>query len=53
VTPVRTVASFIITSLDGFHEGPNGEFDWTIVDDEFREFAIRQLDASGPEATPS
>jgi dihydrofolate reductase len=41
---VSTVAAFIITSLDGFHEGPNGEFDWAIVDEEFRDFAIRQLD---------
>jgi dihydrofolate reductase len=43
---VSTLASFIITSLDGFHEGPNGEFDWPIVDEEFRDFAIRQLDAA-------
>ena len=41
---MRTLASFIIISLDGFHEGPNGEFNWAIVDEEFREFAIRQLD---------
>ena len=43
---VRTLASFIITSLDGFYEGPNGEFDWPIVDEEFNDFAIRQLDAA-------
>ena len=24
---MRTLASFILTSLDGFYEGPNGEFD--------------------------
>ena len=41
---MRTLASFIITSLDGFYEGPNGEFDWPIVDEEFNTFAIRQLD---------
>jgi dihydrofolate reductase len=41
---VSTRAAFIITSLDGFHQGPNGEFDWPIVDEEFRDFAIRQLD---------
>jgi dihydrofolate reductase len=41
---MRTLASFIIISLDGFYEGPGGEFDWPIVDEEFREFAIRQLD---------
>jgi dihydrofolate reductase len=39
-----TLASFIITSLDGFYEGPNCEFDWPIVDEEFNDFAIRQLD---------
>jgi dihydrofolate reductase len=42
--PMRTLASFIFTSLDGFYEGPNAEIDWPIVDEEFREFAIRQLD---------
>jgi dihydrofolate reductase len=41
---MRTLASFIVTSLDGFYEGPNGEFDWPIVDEEFNDFAIRQLD---------
>jgi dihydrofolate reductase len=41
---MKTLASFIITSLDGFHEGLNGEFDWPIVDEEFNDFAIRQLD---------
>jgi dihydrofolate reductase len=38
------LASFILTSLDGFYEGPNGELDWPIVDHEFDDFAIRQLD---------
>jgi dihydrofolate reductase len=41
---MRTLASFILTSLDGFYEGLNGEFDWPIVDEEFNDFAIRQLD---------
>ena len=41
---MRTLASFIITSLDGFYAGPNGEFDWPIVDEEFDDFAVRQLD---------
>jgi dihydrofolate reductase len=43
---MRTVASFIITSLDGFYEGPNSEFDWPVVDEEFNDFAIRQLDGA-------
>ncbi len=42
-----SLASFIITSLDGFYAGPNGEFDWPIVDKEFNEFAVRQLDGAG------
>jgi dihydrofolate reductase len=41
---MRTLASFIVTSLDGFYEGSNGEFDWMIPDEEFNEFAARQLD---------
>ena len=41
---MRTLASFIFTSLDGFYEGPNGELDWSIVDEEFKDFALRQLD---------
>jgi dihydrofolate reductase len=41
---MTALASFILTSLDGFYEGPNGEFDWPVVDEEFDEFAIGQLD---------
>ncbi len=40
---MRTLASFILTSLDGFYEGPNGELDWPVLDEEFDEFAVRQL----------
>jgi dihydrofolate reductase len=45
--PVRSVASFIFISLDGFYEGPNGELDWPDVDSEFLDFAARQLDEAG------
>jgi len=41
---MTTLASFVVTSLDGFYEGPNGEFDWLIPDEEFNDFAVRQLD---------
>jgi dihydrofolate reductase len=34
----------MLVSLDGFFEGPNHEIDWHNVDEEFNEFAIRQLD---------
>ena len=41
---MRTLASFIVTSLDGFYEGPTGEFDWMVPDEEFNAFAVHQLD---------
>jgi dihydrofolate reductase len=41
---MRTLSSFIVTSLDGFYEGPNGELDWLIPDEEFNDFAVHQLD---------
>src|SRR5512132_4735201 len=33
----------MVVTLDGFYEGPNGEFDWPNVDQEFNEFGIEQL----------
>jgi dihydrofolate reductase len=44
---LTTLASFIVTSLDGFSQGPNGEFDWLVPDEEFNDFAARQLDDAG------
>ena len=41
---MRTLASFIVTTLDGFYEGSNGEFDWPVVDEEFNAFSVDQLD---------
>jgi dihydrofolate reductase len=41
---VRKLFAFLMTSTDGYHEGPQGEFDWPVVDEEFGEFAARQLD---------
>ena len=40
---MRKLFSFMVTTLDGYHVGPNGEFDWPNVDGEFHEFSIRQL----------
>ena len=40
---MRKLYSFMVITLDGFYEGPNGEFDWPNVDQEFNEFAIEQL----------
>jgi len=42
--PTRKLFSFLVASADGYYEGPNQEFDWPNVDEEFNEFAIRQLD---------
>jgi dihydrofolate reductase len=41
---MRRILAFLVTSVDGYYEGPNGEFDWPVVDDEFNQFAIEQLD---------
>jgi dihydrofolate reductase len=38
------LASFIVTTVDGFYAGPNNEFDWPLVDAEFNDFAVAQLD---------
>ena len=40
---MRKLISFMVVTLDGYYVGPNGEFDWPNVDDEFNEFAISQL----------
>jgi dihydrofolate reductase len=41
---MRRIFTFLVSTVDGFYEGPNGEFDWPVVDDEFNEFAVAQLD---------
>lgn len=40
---MRKLFSFMVTTLDGCHVGPNGELDWPNVDEEFHEFSIRQM----------
>src|SRR5215207_1584218 len=40
--PVRKLISFIGISLDGYYQGPNGEFDFANVDQEFYDFSNRQ-----------
>ncbi len=42
---MRKVIVFMMVTLDGFFEGPNGEIDWHVVDEEFNEFAINQLNS--------
>jgi dihydrofolate reductase len=41
---MRKVFAFILTTLDGYYEGPNQEFDFWVVDEEFDGFAVQQLD---------
>jgi dihydrofolate reductase len=31
-------------SADGYYEGPGQAFDWPVVDEEFNQFALRQLE---------
>ena len=40
---MKKLFSFMVVTLDGFQEGPNGEFDWPNVDDEFKDFSVRQM----------
>jgi dihydrofolate reductase len=42
--PVRKLFAFIMTTLDGYYEGPSQEFDFWVVDEEFNRFALEQLD---------
>jgi dihydrofolate reductase len=40
---MRKVIFFMLTSLDGFFEGPDRDISWHHVDEQFNEFAIEQL----------
>ncbi len=42
---MRKVLFFMLTSLDGYFEGPNQDITWHNVDAEFNEFAIEQLNS--------
>lgn len=39
----RKLISFMVVTLDGYYEGPNGEFDFWNIDDQFNEFSVSQL----------
>jgi dihydrofolate reductase len=41
---MRKLLSFHVTSVDGYYEGPDQAFDWPVIDEEFNQFALRQLD---------
>src|SRR5258706_5790319 len=44
---MRKVIFFMLTSVDGFFEGPGHNIDWHNVDEEFNDFAIDQLNHTG------
>ncbi len=44
---MRKLFSFMMTTLDGYYEGRNQEFDWPNVDDAFLEFSVNQLHEIG------
>lgn len=41
---MRKIFSFMMVTVDGYYEGPNQEFDFWVVDDEFGEYSAEQLD---------
>lgn len=43
---MRKVIAFMLTSLDGYFEGPNADISWHNVDEEFNDFAIKQLNSA-------
>ncbi|HEX6348541.1 MAG TPA: dihydrofolate reductase family protein [Candidatus Dormibacteraeota bacterium] len=44
---MRKLASFLMVTLDGYYEGDEPwAIEWHNVDEEFEEFAVKQLDAS-------
>ncbi len=38
------LAAFIMVTMDGFFEGPDGAFDFWMIDDEFNQFSDHQLE---------
>src|SRR5207302_1147557 len=46
-TAMRKIVLMMSVSLDGFIEGPNGEIDWHMVDDELHSHFNEQLSAMG------
>ena len=41
---MRKIFAFLMTTLDGYYEGPDQEFDFWVTDEEFDEFSVEQLD---------
>lgn len=43
----QKVFAFLLCSLDGYHEGPDGDLDWGLTDAEFHDWNLRQSDDIG------
>lgn len=41
---MRRILAFLVATVDGYYEGPNQEFDWPVVDEEFNRFGLQQLE---------
>ena len=44
---MRILYTFLVVTVDGFYEGPKGEFDWPNVDDEFNRYSVANLNDTG------
>lgn len=44
---MRILYAFVVMTVDGFYEGPDGEFDWPNVDDEFDRYSVANLNDTG------
>jgi dihydrofolate reductase len=41
---MRKLLSFHVTSVGGYYEGAGQAFDWPVVDEEFNQFSVQQLE---------
>lgn len=41
---MKKMFAFLMITLDGYYEGPNQEFDFWNIDEEFNDFSVEQLD---------
>lgn len=42
---MRSLITFLVTSADGYYDSTDHGYDWHVVDEEFDEYAIEQLDS--------
>ncbi|WP_214103410.1 hypothetical protein [Acrocarpospora catenulata] len=43
---MRKIFAFFVVTADGYYEGPDGEFDWPNVDQEFKAFILSAMAGS-------